>query len=429
MKYSKAAWAIVIAALVLGGGLLGLARPAGAAAVLNIQPITWNVIGLDSNKVTDGPDLFQVGARVCNIGDQEATNVTVSFIRDGTLNPYISPVGSTVLTLASLPFGTGALPPGNTGPLPANCADFYFNIRITRDAAAYLTTQIYHVEATADGLGTVSTPANRELYIEKLLDQSRNSITSLQGPQTVYVGETYQYTVVADTAPNGYEQLVTTVDFPNTMFQILAVNVSYTGPTSTNNTTYADACGWNNDRTSPTYRSCVGPQNYPGGKVGGTVTMVYTVKILSPGTATLMPLIYDFSGSSYHYNSDYGKVVLSITAENPTAVKLLSFTGRPAAQAIVLQWETASEEDNAGFNLYRREIGTTALVRVNDTLIPSLVPGQGQGAGYEFVDADVTAGVTYEYLLEDVDLSGERGQHGPVTVKAPYAVFMPLLFR
>ena len=42
--------------------------PAAAAASLTIEPITWNVIGLDSNDVTSGPNQFLVGARICNTG-------------------------------------------------------------------------------------------------------------------------------------------------------------------------------------------------------------------------------------------------------------------------------------------------------------------------------------------------------------------------
>jgi hypothetical protein len=40
---------------------------ASAAAVLTISPLTWNVIGLDSNNVNVGPNNFPVGARVCNL--------------------------------------------------------------------------------------------------------------------------------------------------------------------------------------------------------------------------------------------------------------------------------------------------------------------------------------------------------------------------
>ena len=45
---------------VLGLGLMG------TAMAQTIQPITWNVVGLDSNNVSVGPNVFPVGARVCN---------------------------------------------------------------------------------------------------------------------------------------------------------------------------------------------------------------------------------------------------------------------------------------------------------------------------------------------------------------------------
>ena len=53
-----------------------------AAPVLTVEPITWNVIGLDSNNVNDGPNNFPIGARVCNTGDTPATNVVADFIWD-----------------------------------------------------------------------------------------------------------------------------------------------------------------------------------------------------------------------------------------------------------------------------------------------------------------------------------------------------------
>ena len=43
-----------------------------AAVSLSIAPITWNVIGLDSNNVLVGPNNFPIGARVCNTGTTPA---------------------------------------------------------------------------------------------------------------------------------------------------------------------------------------------------------------------------------------------------------------------------------------------------------------------------------------------------------------------
>jgi uncharacterized repeat protein (TIGR01451 family) len=52
---------------------------------------------------------------------------------------------------------------------------------------------------------------------------------------------------------------------------------------------------------------------YLGGKAGGTISTTYTVRIIAAGTTTASTLIRDFSGSSYHYNSDYGTGIASIS--------------------------------------------------------------------------------------------------------------------
>src|SRR5207245_11266972 len=100
----------------------------------------------------------------------------------------------------------------------------------------------------------------------------------------------------------------------NVIYQVNNIVTTYTAPAGeTNDKFYADACGWENNPLSANYRSCVGPENYPGGKAGGTISTTYTVKILSAGTTTASTLINDFSGSSYHYNNDYGTGINSIT--------------------------------------------------------------------------------------------------------------------
>jgi len=109
----------------------------------------------------------------------------------------------------------------------------------------------------------------------------------------------------------------------------------------------------------------------------------------------------------------------------PTAVKLLSFAAAPRGGAILVTWETASEVDNLGFHLYRREVGMQGYIRLNQALIPSRSPGQGEGATYAFVDEEVRGGVAYEYLLEDIDVAGRRTPHGPVAARALYVVFLP----
>ncbi|HEY0080341.1 MAG TPA: hypothetical protein VGB73_17155 [Pyrinomonadaceae bacterium] len=274
-----------------------------AHAAINITPVTWDVIGLDSNRVTDGPDTFQVGARVCNTGATQVTNVVSTFTWDSA-NAYINLNGSNTVLARSLAAGA--------------CVDFYYPVKVTRTALAYGTARRYHITASADSTAAVSTPTPRQLYVEQLLSQARNTVVSITGPTTVYVGQTYTYTLTASTATQGYEQLEAFLDLSNVIFQVQTISTTYTAPAgATNNKFYADACGWNSDPLSPTYRSCVGPANYTGGKVGGTVVSTYTVKILSTGVTTASALILDVSGGSYHYNSDYGTKTISVTALPP----------------------------------------------------------------------------------------------------------------
>lgn len=159
---------LVLAVTVLS--IPAMSVPASASANLAVAPITWNVVGMDSNKPTlDGPDTFASGARVCNTGDATATNVVSSFVWD-TANVYVNSSGLTTLTIPSLDMGS--------------CSDFYFNIAITRNAAAFDTTRGFHITATADGLGVASTPVPREIYVEHLVSQNRNAIDSIVGPTT-----------------------------------------------------------------------------------------------------------------------------------------------------------------------------------------------------------------------------------------------------
>jgi uncharacterized repeat protein (TIGR01451 family) len=274
-----------------------------ASAAITITPVTWNVVGLDSNDVNAGPNVFPIGARICNTGGTAVSNFVTTFTWDSS-NAYINLETGTPTTLTVSSLAASA------------CTDSYFNVFITRSSAAYNAARQYHITASATGVSSVSTPTPREIYVEKLVSQNRNSVNSITGPTTVYVGQTYNYTVNASTATNGYEQLEAFLSLSNVIFRILSVSTVYSAPSTgtANNKIYADACGWDSVPSSATYRSCIGPVNFSGGKAGGTISTTYTVLVLSTGSTTATTMIYDFSGSSYHYNSDYGVQVLSVTA-------------------------------------------------------------------------------------------------------------------
>lgn len=111
----------------------------------------------------------------------------------------------------------------------------------------------------------------------------------------------------------------------------------------------------------------------------------------------------------------------------PDAVKLTSFAARPAAGGVLLTWETASEHDNAGFNLYRSASLADIGQQLNAALIPSQSLGGDLGASYEFLDSTTLPGVIY-YTLEDVDFSGVRTPHGPISFTL-WRVYLPVVRR
>ncbi|HEX7317416.1 MAG TPA: hypothetical protein VF297_26185 [Pyrinomonadaceae bacterium] len=295
-----------------------------ARAQLTIRTVTWDIIGLDSNNPSVGPNSFQVGSRVCNTSGTTLNNVVGNFFWDST-NIYVNLSGSATGRARFLASGA--------------CVDFYYPVAVTRTSAAYNTTRRYHMTASADAVAAVSTPTPRELYVEKLISQGRNTVTSITGPSSVTVGGVYQYTLIASTATQGYEQLEAFLDLPNVVFQVVSIQTSYSAPSgATNDKFYADACGWNSVPGTSNYRDCIGPNNWPGGKVGGSLTSVYTVKILAGGTTTPGALILDFSGSSFHYNNDYGTGGgVTITASDPaiTLAKTASATTVTAAGAVI----------------------------------------------------------------------------------------------
>jgi hypothetical protein len=105
-------------------------------------------------------------------------------------------------------------------------------------------------------------------------------------------------------------------------------------------------------------------------------------------------------------------------AEEPgpaTAISLTSFTAKGDGNAVNVEWQTATEFDNVGFHLYRATSPGGPYQRLTDKLI-SARPRNGKGAGYSFLDTDVTVSQLYYYKLEDISVYGKHTMHGPICV-------------
>lgn len=110
----------------------------------------------------------------------------------------------------------------------------------------------------------------------------------------------------------------------------------------------------------------------------------------------------------------------------PTAVELASFNALPMLPAGVrLEWQTISEINTAGFNIYRAQPGGSRQ-QINPLLIATQAPGSLEGAAYSWLDRDVVPGMRYQYWLETLDVEG-RAELSPVLeVMVWYLLHLPL---
>jgi hypothetical protein len=158
----------------------------------------------------------------------------------------------------------------------------------------------------------------------------------------------------------------------------------------------------------------VGPIDYVSGRL--------TAEGLASGMAIGSTIAIDVDGTA----RPQGAPLADIGAHEarfggPLLITLANFSALSAGvdQPVQINWSTASEIDNVGFNLARvrfTSMGLEPAGRVND----SLIPGSGttaDGATYEFVDPlPLAQGEKRGYFLVDVDANGTTRRHGPFPV-------------
>ena len=109
------------------------------------------------------------------------------------------------------------------------------------------------------------------------------------------------------------------------------------------------------------------------------------------------------------------------------SVTLVSFEVSEETGWARLEWETATEIDNAGFFVRRSATGGNLpgnyaqipVVDVETNESTTLISAQGDsllGAMYAYYDRDVAPGNAFYYLLEAVDFNSLSDFHGPITI-------------
>jgi hypothetical protein len=176
----------------------------------------------------------------------------------------------------------------------------------------------------------------------------------------------------------------------------------------------------------------------------GDVFVSYTVSLLGfmhldseTGTCETVEFDPEAADGIFISNEDAtncGCLFAMVTEAAPTAVELKSFEALTTDEGIELVWETASEINNLGFNLYRATSPYGKKTQINDELIESQSPGGTAGAIYSFMDSDMLGVEEFFYWLEDVEMDSaiRFSMYGPVVgisrEKPNFSqIFIPLL--
>jgi len=105
----------------------------------------------------------------------------------------------------------------------------------------------------------------------------------------------------------------------------------------------------------------------------------------------------------------------------PTAITLASLRGWWVEGEVTVEWETISELNTAGFDLYRL-MTDGERVRINTALIPAL--NVAQGGVYRAGESLNQPSAPVQYLLVEIETTGKQIEYGPfeIVVAAPARV-------
>lgn len=101
----------------------------------------------------------------------------------------------------------------------------------------------------------------------------------------------------------------------------------------------------------------------------------------------------------------------------PTRVVLTFFGAYELNGQVVIEWETAYEQNTLGFFILRHDPSTGAYLNITRGLLPGMITDP-RGGIYSLIDRDAIPGETHRYKLVEVERDGRQIVYGPFEVSA-----------
>lgn len=128
--------------------------------------------------------------------------------------------------------------------------------------------------------------------------------------------------------------------------------------------------------------------------------------------------------------ADWAKVSNAIAntfASDPLPVELVSFTALFNNETIILNWKTATEINNYGFEVVRKVGSSQVTVGSEEWEVVGFVEGNGNSNSinyYEFIDPNISGGIYY-YRLKQIDTDGIFEYSNIISVNTEKQNFLP----
>jgi hypothetical protein len=209
------------------------------------------------------------------------------------------------------------------------------------------------------------------------------------------------YIVEAKT-PVGFKSSGRTVKVVFIFFSNGTANFGFKAtPVTTTTTTAAVSTTTSTEKTTTTTTSG-----------GGVTTTTTSIPTTTTTTAVVSTTTTTTSGGGVTTTTTSAPT--TTTTEQTTLIKLISFKATPGNKCVKLEWETESEIDNVGFNIYSAESEFGAYKKLNAELIEAK-GSVTSGAVYDMIDGGLQNRKTFFYKLEDIDVHGESTVYEPVS--------------
>jgi len=157
------------------------------------------------------------------------------------------------------------------------------------------------------------------------------------------------------------------------------------------------------------------------GKFGGIddPSQVTVYRRATPGQGTFSALPTSVEGEVIVAETESFSEFALGSDTNPLPVELVSFNATAAGSEVQLTWQTASEQNNAGFQVQReqvqRETGRSSWKQVGYVKSKAADGTTSEGASYRHTVEDLPVG-THRFRLKQEDLDGSTTFTDPVTV-------------